>query len=847
MAPQGQVQYNRDVIRRNVRIHCDDITKKGRNSRQSMWDTVQRARAAHRAANPEGVIEPLRWPLPDVQQLGQSSTGPPYMPQNPRGRAGATLLNATQESNTERARIAARGAQGPGPAAPAVAPAAQGPAPAPAPALAVAAPAPALAVAAPAPAVPIPPGMQDVAYGGWLFTAITVSGTLRILAHTMAELVLRSQPFLPWELGASRQISRFYVLDRPDRWRVHPLGVDNDPELARHITADYFGGNMLDLQVEVCPPALVPAAAAGAIAGRGGAADREELYPGGEELYVGGEELYAGGEELYADGTLRGQRGLCRPEVGSVVHSGVSLEPDSAILAFEERGHCGAKEGYAVPKVVSVVYSGVILVEPDSAIQAFEGQADVQRHRGAVETCLTFEVQHYSTQSLSATHHDLRGAKKKTATSTGSTTSTATTIPVLSSSSTSTAISTEKVTVLVPNTQNFIARVTFPEAISTNSLSSQSRVVLRTPKRRQASPAVLRASCSFEGTPGRSMPPSPLRHSVSSISLNPQSPFQSTPISASTSAQQQYDSEPATDTEGLMEDLWLPEECKVAVKSGRNRSINQFSSALRDMVTNAANDIESITLFQDPLPDPKRMQMILESIWTNAERKFAADVARNNKIDAYHLVAHTRPPNIPCKKESGGTIPVRPKLLDTIHPGPGQMAIAEGQVYLGGSAKRVDFNFTSANGTYTRLLRQWKAFPTSIQDNLLNVIRAEIDLKALGAQLHADLQKAEEDNLITATVDKEVSMAWKKLSYDDAEQTIGVYAFEVDDLHGESRSWDAGEVNLDAEDGEDDEEEEHREAENGEEDREEEGKDGEEDEEDEEDEENEEDQEDQED
>ncbi|RPB26622.1 hypothetical protein L211DRAFT_847248 [Terfezia boudieri ATCC MYA-4762] len=163
MAPRGQVQYNRDVIHRNVRILYDDIAKKGRNSRQSMWDTVQRARAAHRAANPEGVIEPLRWLLPDIQQLGQSTTGPPYIPQNPRGRASTTLLNATQESNTERARIAACRAQGPGPAAPAVAPAAQGPALAPAPSLAMAAPTPALAVAAPVPAVLIPPGMQQVA------------------------------------------------------------------------------------------------------------------------------------------------------------------------------------------------------------------------------------------------------------------------------------------------------------------------------------------------------------------------------------------------------------------------------------------------------------------------------------------------------------------------------------------------------------------------------------------------------------------------------------------------------------------------------------------------------------
>jgi len=47
------------------------------------------------------------------------------------------------------------------------------------------------------------------------------------------------------------------------------------------------------------------------------------------------------------------------------------------------------------------------------------------------------------------------------------------------------------------------------------------------------------------------------------------------------------------------------------------------------MVTDAANDIERITLFQDPLPDPRRSQVILESVWTNAERKFAADIAIN--------------------------------------------------------------------------------------------------------------------------------------------------------------------------------------------------------------------------
>ncbi|RPB18312.1 hypothetical protein L211DRAFT_854237 [Terfezia boudieri ATCC MYA-4762] len=168
--------------------------------------------------------------------------GLPYMPQNSRGRAGTTLVNATQESNIERARIAACRAQGPGPAAPLAVPAAQGPASAPAPALAVVAPVSAMpilprmqqvAIVVPPPSLPVGGGgvansllagysyhyavpygwptstggqptsvriyvitlenhTRDIACGGWLFMAITMSGTLRILAYTMAELVLRS-------------------------------------------------------------------------------------------------------------------------------------------------------------------------------------------------------------------------------------------------------------------------------------------------------------------------------------------------------------------------------------------------------------------------------------------------------------------------------------------------------------------------------------------------------------------------------------------------------------------------------------------------------------------------------
>ncbi|RPB22175.1 hypothetical protein L211DRAFT_850932 [Terfezia boudieri ATCC MYA-4762] len=168
MAPRGQVQYNRDIIRRNVRILYDDIAKKARNSRQSMWDTVQRARAAHRAANPGVVIQPLRKPLLDINELGRSTTGPSYMPQNPRGRAGATLLNATQESNSERARIAAHSTQAPVPAVPVPAPVVPVPAPVvPVPPPVVPVPPPAVPVPAPiipvlAPVVPVPPSVIPI-------------------------------------------------------------------------------------------------------------------------------------------------------------------------------------------------------------------------------------------------------------------------------------------------------------------------------------------------------------------------------------------------------------------------------------------------------------------------------------------------------------------------------------------------------------------------------------------------------------------------------------------------------------------------------------------------------------
>jgi len=79
----------------------------------------------------------------------------------------------------------------------------------------------------------------------------------------------------------------------------------------------------------------------------------------------------------------------------------------------------------------------------------------------------------------------------------------------------------------------------------------------------------------------------------------------------------------------------MPQVRKVGLKPVRNWSISQFSGAVWKIVMHGANDIDSFTLLQHPLPDHRRSQVILESIWKNAERKFTADIARNVKIDIY--------------------------------------------------------------------------------------------------------------------------------------------------------------------------------------------------------------------
>ena len=71
MAPGVQVEYAREEVKRHVRRLCDDIAKKARNSWQAVWEMIYVARAAYRAEYPKAleIIEPHKWPLPDVQEL----------------------------------------------------------------------------------------------------------------------------------------------------------------------------------------------------------------------------------------------------------------------------------------------------------------------------------------------------------------------------------------------------------------------------------------------------------------------------------------------------------------------------------------------------------------------------------------------------------------------------------------------------------------------------------------------------------------------------------------------------------------------------------------------------------
>ncbi|KAF8429883.1 hypothetical protein BGX38DRAFT_1278127 [Terfezia claveryi] len=72
-----------------------------------------------------------------------------------------------------------------------------------------------------------------------------------------------------------------------------------------------------------------------------------------------------------------------------------------------------------------------------------------------------------------------------------------------------------------------------------------------------------------------------------------------------------------------------------AKRQKRNRSITQFTGLLRDMTETAVNRLETITLFEEPFPDPQRAEDILAKAWREAETYHLHDHSRDNKIDSY--------------------------------------------------------------------------------------------------------------------------------------------------------------------------------------------------------------------
>ena len=70
-------------------------------------------------------------------------------------------------------------------------------------------------------------------------------------------------------------------------------------------------------------------------------------------------------------------------------------------------------------------------------------------------------------------------------------------------------------------------------------------------------------------------------------------------------------------------------------ESKRNRSVNQFEGELKLLVEKAANQIETITLFQEPLPDVQRSQDVIDYVWQNAGFDFGPRDDVGLKVDLY--------------------------------------------------------------------------------------------------------------------------------------------------------------------------------------------------------------------
>ena len=93
--------------------------------------------------------------------------------------------------------------------------------------------------------------------------------------------------------------------------------------------------------------------------------------------------------------------------------------------------------------------------------------------------------------------------------------------------------------------------------------------------------------------------------------------------------------ESISDTEDPFEELNTPPVTERGPKTARNISAHQFSGKLRPMIEAAANHIESITLLEDPLPNPKDSQVILDKVRRRAELQYGTGFQGDVNIDSY--------------------------------------------------------------------------------------------------------------------------------------------------------------------------------------------------------------------
>ena len=63
--------------------------------------------------------------------------------------------------------------------------------------------------------------------------------------------------------------------------------------------------------------------------------------------------------------------------------------------------------------------------------------------------------------------------------------------------------------------------------------------------------------------------------------------------------------------------------------------MNQFTGVLREMAESAAKRIETITLFEEPLPNVQWCEVILDKVWRDMERDHIHDQSRDIQIDSY--------------------------------------------------------------------------------------------------------------------------------------------------------------------------------------------------------------------